>query len=53
MGPGPYGLGPYGLIGAKGRIWSKNDKKIKIVRIGFSIGEKGSGAGDVIFEFFE
>ena len=44
MGPGPYGLGPYGLIGAKGQIWLKKCKKIYVLRMGFSIVENLSGS---------
>ena len=52
MGPGPYGLGPYGLIGAKGQIWSNKYQKIKVLRMGFSIVENLSGSGDIIFNLF-
>jgi hypothetical protein len=50
--PGPQdGLGQGGprLKWAKGRLWSKNDEKIKVLRMGLPIVENLSGLQESIF----
>ena len=37
---------------AKGRVWSKNDEKVKVLRMEFSIVEKLSGPQESIFSLF-
>ena len=53
--PGPQeGLGQGGLRlkWAKGRFGSKNDEKVKVLRMGFSIVENLSGPQGSIFNLF-
>ena len=53
--PGPQdglGQGGPGLKWAKGRFWSKNDEKVKVLRMSLPLVENLSGLQESIFSLF-